>query len=140
MSKVEKSLSDMFNLDAMLPPEVIEAQPVEPEQSRDVVDDSEFARKNIRELLEKGGVAMERLMAVAKESEKSRDYEVLGTLIKNLSDLNKDLMEIHKKEKELTPLNGGQQKKLGNGVNVDKAIFVGTTTELVKLLKEKPQE
>jgi hypothetical protein len=69
---------------------------------------------------------------VAKESEHPRAYEVAAALIKNLSDLNKDLLEVQKRKKDLT----GESQNAKN-INVDKAIFVGSTTELVKFLKNK---
>jgi hypothetical protein len=96
-----------------------------------VVDDAEFARCNIRSLIEKGNVAMDQLLHVAKESEHPRAYEVAAGLIKNLSELNKDLLEIQKRRKDLNPQEAASVKN----VNVDKAVFVGSTAELVKLLK-----
>ena len=78
---------------------------------------------------------MNNLLTVAKESEAPRAYEVAATLIKNLSDLNKDLMEIQKRKQDLT----GESTKNKN-INVDKAVFVGSTTELVKFLKNNKQE
>ena len=68
--------------------------------------------------------------AVAKESEHPRAYEVAATLIKSLADMNKDLLDLQKKRKDLSP-NAESAKTL----NVDKAVFVGSTTELVKFLK-----
>jgi len=94
-------------------------------------DDAEFARQNIRELIQKGNDAVEGILHVAKESEHPRAYEVAANLIKNLSDLNKDLMEIQKRKKDLVP----QEHKNSGNINVDKAVFVGSTTELVKFLK-----
>lgn len=98
----------------------------------DVVgEDAEFARKNIRSLIEKGTVAMDNLLNVANASEHPRAYEVAAGLIKNLADLNKDLLDIQKKKKDLTPQDSSSIKN----VNVDKAVFVGSFTELVKTLK-----
>lgn len=96
-----------------------------------VDSDADFARKNIKELIEKGNLAVDGILNVAKESEQPRAYEVVATLIKNLSDLNKDLMEIQKRKNDLIP----QENKNSNSLNVDKAVFVGSTTELVKFLK-----
>lgn len=96
-----------------------------------VDDDAEFARSNIRNLIQKGNVAMDQLLHVAKESEHPRAYEVAAGLIKNLSELNKDLLEIQKRRKDLSP----QESSSVKNVNVDKAVFVGSTAELVKLLK-----
>ena len=75
---------------------------------------------------------MDRNSSVAKESEHPRAYEVAAGLIKNLSDLNKDLLEVQKRKRDLT----GESQNAKN-INVDKAVFVGSTTELVKFLKNK---
>ena len=96
-----------------------------------VEDDSEFARKNIRELIAKGNTAIDELLVVAKATDHPRAYEVVSGLIKNISDLNKDLLEIHRKKKDLAPA------KTEKGVNIDKAVFVGSTTELIRMLKGK---
>ena len=96
-----------------------------------VDDDAAFARCNIRNLIEKGNQAMDDLLNVAKASEHPRAYEVAAGLIKNLADLNKDLLEIQKRRKDLSP----QEASSVKNVNVDKAVFVGSTAELVKLLK-----
>jgi hypothetical protein len=127
MNKLNEKLSEVLDL------EPIETTPTEivPVTNTVVNDDADFARQNIRELIEKGSLAVDGILSVAKESEHPRAYEVAATLIKNLSDLNKDLMEIQKRKKDLDP----QAAKRSGDVNVDKAVFVGSTTELVKFLK-----
>ena len=99
-----------------------------------VEEDANFARSNIRELITKGNQAMDQLLAVAKESEHPRAYEVAATLIKSLADMNKDLLDLQKKRKDLIPNADGFAGNAKN-LNVDKAIFVGSTNELVKFLK-----
>ena len=117
--------------------EVLDVEPIDSKPRTQLIavnnidDDAEFARQNIRELIQKGNDAVEGILHVAKESEHPRAYEVAANLIKNLSDLNKDLMEIQKRKKDLAPQ---EYKNFGN-INVDKAVFVGSTTELVKFLK-----
>ena len=116
--------------------EVLDVEPIDSKPRTQLIavnnidDDAEFARQNIRELIQKGNDAVEGILHVAKESEHPRAYEVAANLIKNLSDLNKDLMEIQKRKKDLAP-----QSQRGGDINVDKAVFVGSTTELVKFLK-----
>jgi len=126
----------MNNLNSKLS-EVLDVEPIQFETlpveiKTPVEDDAEFARQNIRELITKGNVAMDNLLHVAKESEHPRAYEVAAGLIKNLSDLNKDLLEVQKRKRDLT----GESQSAKN-INVDKAVFVGSTTELVKFLKNK---
>jgi hypothetical protein len=130
MKNVNENLSEIFDIDP------IQEQPTQivPVESSVVQDDAEFARQNIRELIQKGNVAMDQLLHVAKESEHPRAYEVAAGLIKNLSDLNKDLMEIQKRKQDLTG-----EKTTGKNINVDKAVFVGSTTELVKFLKSNKE-
>jgi hypothetical protein len=127
MKKLNETLSEVLDLE---PIETI-ATEIVPVTNTVVNDDADFARQNIRELIEKGNLAVDGILNVAKESEHPRAYEVAANLIKNLSDLNKDLMEIQKRKKDLDP----QAAKRSGDVNVDKAVFVGSTTELVKFLK-----
>lgn len=117
--------------------EVLDVEPIEYhnteiiEVKTPVEDDAEFARQNIRTLIEKGNSAMDNLLLVANASEHPRAYEVAAGLIKNLADLNKDLLEIQKRKKDLDP----SQARNNGTTNIDKAVFVGSTTELVKFLK-----
>lgn len=124
MKKLNEKLSEVFDVE----PIQVESNIVEVKEP--IEDDADFARQNIRELIDKGNKAVDGILNVAKESEKARDYEVAANLIKSLSDLNKDLMEIQKRKKDLTG------KKNDSPINVDKAVFVGSTNELMKLLKE----
>jgi hypothetical protein len=125
MNKLNQTLSEVLDVDPIGSTELLPATPV-----TKVDDDAEFARENIRTLIEKGNLAVDGILHVAKESEHPRAYEVAANLIKNLSDLNKDLMEIQKRKKDLAP-----QSQRSGDINVDKAVFVGSTTELVKFLK-----
>lgn len=126
MKKLNQKLSEVLDVEPIEyhNTEIIEAKtPVE--------DDAEFARQNIRTLIEKGNSAMDNLLLVANASEHPRAYEVAAGLIKNLADLNKDLLEIQKRKKDLDP----SQTRNNGTTNIDKAVFVGSTTELVKFLK-----
>jgi len=134
MEKLNKNLSEALELEPIKFGSD-ENLPVYSNKQEPIQDDSEFARHNIRELIEKGNVAIDNLLHVAKESEHPRAYEVAAGLIKNLSDLNKDLLEVQKRKQDLT---GEKQSK---NMNIDKAVFVGSTSELVKFLKNnKGQE
>ena len=131
-----KNLNDKLSKALEIQP--MEFEVVESETKTEIVpvsnavdDDAEFARCNIRNLIEKGNKAMDELLLVANASEHPRAYEVAAGLIKNLADLNKDLLEIQKRRKDLSPQEAASVKN----VNVDKAVFVGSTAELVKLLK-----
>ncbi len=125
MNKLNETLSEVLDVEPIRSTELLPATPI-----TKVDDDADFARDNIRTLIEKGNLAVDGILHVAKESEHPRAYEVAANLIKNLSDLNKDLMEIQKRKKDLAP-----QAQRNGDINVDKAVFVGSTTELVKFLK-----
>lgn len=133
MKKTDEKLSEILGIEPIESYE-IEKSEVIPAKT-EVDDDAEFARQNIRELIEKGSVAFDNLLHVAKESEHPRAYEVAAGFFKNLSDLNKDLLEIQKRKNDLDP-----EKKAAKNMNIDKAVFVGSTTELVKFLKNNKQE
>jgi len=95
-------------------------------------DDAEFARQNLRKLIEKGNIAADNILHVARESEHPRAYEVAANMMKHLADMNKDLLEIQKRKQDLQP------KPVDNksAINVNKAVFVGSTAEFIKQLRE----
>jgi hypothetical protein len=128
----------MKNLNEKLS-EALEIQPLEIKQSTEIVevkdvvdDDAEFARQNIRDLIVKGNDAASHIVEIAKQSEHPRAFEVAAGMLKNLSDMNKDLLEIQKRKQDLQPKVTNNTQNL----NIDKAVFVGSTAELLKQLKE----
>ena len=138
MKKVNEKLSEVLDIEPIeysITEPVVESTPVVVEStSNDVADDAEFARKNIKELITKGTTAMDNLLQIANASEHPRAFEVAAGLIKNLADMNKDLLELQKRKRDLDP-NREAIKNNNSGVNVSNAVFVGNTTELMKLLK-----
>ena len=97
-----------------------------------VEDDAEFARQNLRDLIEKGNDAADHIISVAKQSDHPRAFEVVAGMLKNLADMNKDLLEVQKRKQDLQPKTTNNTQNL----NIDKAVFVGSTAELLKQLKE----
>lgn len=134
MKKLNQTLSDVLDIEPITYDEVKDDLPSTEvvEITSKIDDDAEFARTNLRSLIEKGNTAMDELLTVAKASEHPRAYEVAAGLIKNLADLNKDLLEIQKRKRDLLPKD---KQDNGGNVLVDKAVFVGSTAELVRLLK-----
>ena len=133
MSKTDKKLSEIFDLDPISttiePVQTVELVTVED----DVVDsDTDYARKNIRNLIDKGNVAVDNLLQVSKESEHPRAYEVVAGLMKTMADLNKDLLELQKRRKDLKP----QLENTGGNITVEKAVFVGSTADLLKQIRD----
>jgi len=137
MKKINKKLSEIFNVDPIEEDEVVKTEIiVSPDQSSAIDVDTDFARKNIKDLILKGNSAIDELLLVAKQSEHPRAYEVAASLIKNLSDLNKDLLEVQKRKIDLS----GSKSNGKDSVNIDKAVFVGSTAELMKLIKSSKDE
>jgi hypothetical protein len=136
MKELNKNLSEIFDVN---PLEVQQSQSVIPapeELSDDAQEDFAFARSNIRNLIRQGTGAVDNILEVARESEHPRAYEVVSTLIKTMAEMNKDLLDIQKKKKEL--VGGSTTKNQDNQtINVDKAVFVGSTTDIIKQMKEK---
>jgi hypothetical protein len=93
-------------------------------------DDYTFARKNLRNILEKGSIALDKMIEVADLSQHPRSYEVVSTLINSLSASNKDLLELSEKKKRIEKA----ENKIDNN-NVTNNLFIGSTAELQKLLK-----
>ena len=129
MKKLNKNLSEIFDVEP-IEEKTIEVLPAVIEDNTNQIDsDAEFARTNMRTLIDNGNKALTELSAVANQSESPRAYEVLATMMKNLADMNKDLLELQKRRRELQP------KESTQNVNIDKAVFVGSTAELVKMIK-----
>ena len=133
MKKLNENLSDLFDVEPIQTVEQKATVPVVIDHDDSVVSDAQFARENIRELISKGNSAIDQLLLVARDTEHPRAYEVAAGLIKNLGDLNKDLLEIQKRKRDLAPKESAQS----NGLSIDKAVFVGSTAELIKLVRNK---
>ncbi len=133
MKKLNENLSDLFDVEPIQIVEQKTTVPVVIDHDDPVVSDAQFARENIRELISKGNSAIDQLLLVARDTEHPRAYEVAAGLKKNLGDLNKDLLEIQKRKRDLAPKETAQS----SGLSIDKAVFVGSTAELIKLVRNK---
>jgi Terminase DNA packaging enzyme len=134
MSDVDKNLSDILNTDYI--PVVSEGNKSvtihEPDRSADNPD-ADYSRANYYNLIEKGNEALDGILEVAKESQHPRAYEVAANMIKNLSDVTEKLMILQKQQQELQP----KESAAPTNINVDKAVFVGSTAELLRQLKNE---
>jgi hypothetical protein len=135
MKKLNANLSELFDVEPIKEESKVETLPAVVEYADPVNADAEFARDNIRELVTQGNQAVNELMLIARDGQHPRAFEVLSGLMKNLADMNKDLLEIQKRKKDLAPKAESQ-----NNLNIDKAVFVGSTAQLVKMLKNQKQE
>ena len=94
-------------------------------------NDYKYQRENFYRLVERGQDAIDGILELAKESEHPRSYEVAGQLIKNVADVTEKLGELHLKMQKLKEVPSNAPK------NVTNALFVGSTSELQKMLKGK---
>jgi hypothetical protein len=99
----------------------------------DIKKDYNYVRGNMYSIIEKGQEALNGALELAQETESPRAYEVVGQLIKNVSDSAEKLIELQKKLKDIE--DDGSSKK--SPTNVTNALFVGSTTELSKMLKNR---
>ncbi len=131
-STIDRKLNNTFEIENVPTAEVqtVEAELVERE--KDLQSDYEASRKNFYELVARGKEAIDGIMIVAQETEQPRAYEVAGQLIKTVTETNQQFMDLQKKVEEIKNMD----KKLGN-TNIENALFVGSTAELQKLLKDK---
>lgn len=139
MSTFEKNMSEIFDVPAKVVEEKLLPVKVEKVESTvvanldsDLDKDYEDARKTQQNLIQKGNLAIDHLLAIASETEHPRAFEVVATLIKNTAEANEKLLTMQKTMRDLKNI-----KQKDSAVNVDKAIFVGSTAELNKLIKSK---
>jgi hypothetical protein len=140
MSNTDKSLSKALGLEYTEPVKQEVLAPIQEEQqlSTDAESDYSLARQTFRNLIQQGNLAMEDMKELARQSESPRAYEVFATMMKTISETTKDLYDLQKKTKELKEVKGKPTQPDG-AINVEKAVFVGTTAELLKQIKEQKQ-
>ena len=96
----------------------------------DIEKDYEYTRGNLYSIIEKGQEAINGILELAQDSEMPRAYEVAGQLIKSVSDATDKLMDLQKKLKDVN------EESIAKGpTNVTNALFVGSTSDLSKLIK-----
>ena len=136
MNKMNEKLSEALGIEnvvEIIPPKQIEIINT-PHEDNDIEADYNLSRRTFRSLIDKGNAAMENLTDLAKESESPRAYEVLATMMRTIADTTKDLFELQKKTKDLKGARRDEPT-----VTVEKAVFVGTPSDLLKRIKEEKQ-
>ena len=133
MKDADEILNEVLGVSEPTPKEVVVNEPVpRPSDELDDVDaDYKYQRDNFYNLIEKGQNAIEGILNVAKESDHPRGYEVAGNLIKQVAEVTEKLGDLQEKMKKLKEVPNSAPK------NVTNALFVGSTAELQKMLKEK---
>ena len=101
--------------------------------ANDLNTDYRYARENIYNIIERGQEAIEDLLQDARDSGNARMFEVVGQLIKTVGEQNQNLVNVHKQVKDIT-----QDTKAGPS-KVTNALFIGSTAELQKMLKDKKE-
>ena len=128
------SLNDTFNTDPVESTEIVKEQKRKEQIQKltdDVSKDYDYTRGNLYSLIEKGQEAINGIMEVAGETASPRAYEVAGQLIKSVADTTDKLADLHKKIKDIEEDNSKTQGNVTNN-----ALFVGSTAELQKMLKD----
>jgi hypothetical protein len=133
---MENAFTEIFNLPVaddvyVEKQEYMPAQKNEADIEDDIHNDYRYARENLYGVIEKGTDALNTLVDLANQSQSPRAFEVVSTLIKTLSDTNKDLLEVQSKLKKLREDEAPK--------NVTNALFIGNTAELQKLIKDRKE-
>ena len=136
MSKLEDKVNEILGINEPEPKKEIVKQEFKPAVPRkdddskaDVDNDYKYSRENYYNLIERGQEAIEGILDVAREGQHPRAYEVAGALIKNVADTVDKLQDLQKKLKDLKELPKTANPQIKN------ALFVGSTAELQKMLK-----
>jgi DNA helicase HerA-like ATPase len=141
MTKKYDKLNDTFNVSSDIVSTEVEVETKDSSIEKvekisssfdDIKKDYDYTRGNLYSLIEKGQEAINGILELAQESEMPRAYEVAGQLIKNVADATDKLMDLQKKLKDIEEERGGKSP-----TNVTNALFVGSTAELAKLLKNQ---
>ena len=137
MSKIDDNLNEVLGIaeidktfEVEVLPKKTSTEVLVPED-KDPDIDFETGRKNLYNLLDKGNEAIDGILSLAKEGEHPRAYEVAGQLIKTVSEVSQNLLDLQDKLKKIKDIPDKGPK------NVTNALFVGSTTELQKMLKGK---
>jgi hypothetical protein len=138
MSNIDDKLNEVLNIAEEVldkkedknPLEIVNEKPVVVIPQANVETDFETGRGELYKLLEKGNEAIDGILSLAKEGEHPRAYEVAGQLIKTQSEVAQNLLDLHDKVKKIKDIKGDVPK------NVTTALFVGSTTELQKMIKK----
>lgn len=136
MNTFDKNMEQIFDVTPTVKEEKISLPTVKSDEplelKQDLTDAYIQSKENLEGIIDQGKEAMQEILEIAKAGQHPRAFEVYGTLLKNMVDANKELLNIQKQIREVS----GAKEKSSTGTNIDKAIFVGSTTELAKLIKD----
>ena len=136
LEKIDRNLSEVFGTKPM-EVQVIDTNNMVIDDASDeeekIETDSDHVRSNMYSLLQQGNDALQYAIELAKQSDSPRAFEVVGTLMKNLADMNMQLMDSHEKKQKLTKK---QPKEEPSKVVNNSIVFNGSTAELNKMLED----
>ena len=146
--EVMKSISETLSMKPLIVGELVEKDEAtgtemipapEPEEltqeEKDAEEDFAVARENVKDILDKGTEALAGILRIAEASEHPRAYEVAANLIKTLTESNKSLLDLHEQRRQLAPVKV-EEKKTETASVTNNNVFVGTTAELLALIKQ----
>jgi len=133
---VDKNLSEVFDVEPIVENiEVVEGKIELAKDSENRISkinansDYDLVRQNLKDIIDQGKIAIEGILDVAGEGDSPRAYEVVSQLLKSTSEANKDLLDLHKKKKELDKEDSGPKNQTTNN-----NLFVGSTKDLQKMI------
>jgi hypothetical protein len=142
MSNFEKSMSEIFDV-VSTPKDTSITSVVKKQQlpttvsvenlEEDLVDAYEQTKSNLQDLIDQGKDAMDEILLIAKNGQHPRAFEVYGTLLKNVVEANRELLSVQRQMRDMDKKNQSNP----TATTIDKAIFIGSTSELNKLIKGK---
>jgi len=141
MNNFEKSMAEVFDVTPtvveetkkeVLPVVKPETDNKQQELQQDLTDAYQQSKENLQGIIDQGKEAMEEILNIAKAGQHPRAFEVYSGLLKNMTEANDRLLKIQKEMRDMEGI-----KKEASSTNIDKAIFVGSTSELSKLLSGK---
>ena len=142
MNNFEKSMAEVFdvtpkvveeNKKEILPVVKSEKDNKEQELQQDLTDAYQQSKENLQDIIDQGKDAMDAILEIAKQGQHPRAFEVYGTLLKNVVDANKELLAVQKQMRDMN-----KKEQAAGSTNIgNAAIFVGSTSELSKLIKGK---
>lgn len=142
MSKFDKKMSEFFDVEPTSntgnsltvsnPADIIPHETLDVDFKNDYVK----VRENMQELIQKGNDAIDDILSIARESEKARDFEVAANLLKSMLDANEQMINVHKKVRDIANYKQSLETSEQPKTTIKNALFVGSTTELTKIVKE----
>lgn len=130
--KIDEALD--INVSSVSREIVKKSNEISPAQFEESDKDYEYTRGNLYSLIEKGQQAISDILDVAQQSDSPRAYEVAGQLIKNVGDVTDKLMDLQKKMKKL------KETEVKGPSTVNNSVFIGSTADLQKILKQGLKE